>query len=184
MGGEGGTYTYAIFDTETCSCCSEMEHEHEVRGGFATMADALAHVIDTHDPGQLFEGLYDDVVIRRYCCDGADVRRHDDLDVLTCIKDAGMTLDDLLARKARKRQAAVAWLTPWTPREKTGRSPPVAPSGPRRGDNAYARSSSGSLSSSALSHVLMLSFLCIVSPNSGGVVSFVSPTQEFGTCLR
>jgi hypothetical protein len=80
-----------------------MEHEHEVRGGFATMADALTHVIDTHDPGQLFEGLYDDVVIRRYCCDGADVRRHDDLDVLTCIKDAGMTLDDLLARKARKR---------------------------------------------------------------------------------
>ncbi len=83
-----------------------MEHER-VESEFDAKEVAVHHVMDHYDPEQLFQGLFDDAVIRHY----GDAGNHD-VTVSQFVKDAGVTLEDVRARRAKKRQAVVDWLTP------------------------------------------------------------------------
>ena len=91
-----------------------MEHERVVRDGLASQADVVTYVVEHYYPEQLFEGLFDDdVVRRRYCSsDGGEKERTPDVPVLQFIRNAGVTLADALARKAQRHNAALAWITP------------------------------------------------------------------------
>ena len=104
-----GKKRYALVDTETCSCCDGMKHAR-VERDFDTKEAAVNYVVDHFYPDQLFEGVFDENVIRHYGDDAAGPEP--DVAVSQFVKDAGVTLEDAQARKAKRHQAAVDWLTP------------------------------------------------------------------------
>jgi hypothetical protein len=89
---------YAVVDTETCTCCDGMKHER-IEREFDTQEDAVRYVLDHHNVEQLFEGLFDDVVIRHYGDAG-----NRDATVLQFVKDTGVMLADAHARRTQKHQ--------------------------------------------------------------------------------
>jgi hypothetical protein len=83
-----------------------MEHER-VEHAFDTKEAVVHFVVDHHDPQQLFQGDFREVVIRHY----GDAGSHD-VKILQFVEDAGVTLSDARARRRNNTRVAVAWVTP------------------------------------------------------------------------
>lgn len=54
---------YLIIDTETCDCCSNLEHKR-LLGKSNSLQAAADYLIEHYDNDQLFEDCFDKVVIR------------------------------------------------------------------------------------------------------------------------
>ena len=93
--------TSLLIDTDTCSCCSDLEHERTL-GAFDSNRDACDHLAAGYNHKQLMDGTFDTIVLQ-----GPDGRRTPASGVL---HGMGYTADVLAHMAAEKQRATMRWL--------------------------------------------------------------------------
>ena len=103
------TCTYAIIDKKTSSCHTL------VRDGLVSIEDVVVFVVQTYNIERLFEGMFDDIVVRRIDenngnADHAPNPNTADVPILKFIADTGMTLQGAQNLEVHRIIAVLDWI--------------------------------------------------------------------------